>query len=119
MKNVSNIKSGLEMSRLKKIPCRTIQIEDEIKKRIVPLKGSLLTEPETTSIIRKEKKRIQRQALAIDKARLKILKKKEATTIIQAVRRGDYNKDSNEIRDKPVKKQPDPGRCFYAIDVVY
>jgi hypothetical protein len=118
MKYANNIKSGLELSRLKKIPCRTIQIEAEIKKSIVPGKGSLLSEPETAAIIRKEKKRIQKQGLAIDKARLKILKKKEATTIIKAVRRGDYN-ENDMIMDKAEKIKSGHERYLYAIDVMY
>lgn len=119
MRTIRNIKTGLNQSRKKRVPCRTIQIEDEIKKGIGHLHGNLLTDYEKDAIVQKEEKRIKKQARAITKAQIKILKKKEATTLAQTVRRGEYHPSSVEVHEKLKRKIPQVKRGFNAIDVTY
>ncbi|MDD1701942.1 MAG: hypothetical protein LUQ31_03030 [Methanoregula sp.] len=119
MKTARDIRSGLNLSRERKVPCRTIQIEDEIKKRIAESEGALLTEDERNAIIQKEEKRIRIHNRALKKARRKILKRKEATSIVQAIRRGDGSKKTDEVTAIPKKKQPSQKKGFHAIDVSY
>ena len=120
MKTARNIKTGLDQSRKKRVPCRTIQIEDEIKKRIAQVHGNLLSDYERDAIVQKENKRIKNHARAITKAQIKILKKKEATTLVQTVRRGEYHPSGDEVvRGVPKKKIPQVKRSFNAIDVAY
>jgi DNA polymerase III delta prime subunit len=119
MKTAREIRSGLDLSREKKVPCRTIQIEDEIKKRIIENEGSLLTEDERNAIVQKEEKRIRVHNHALTKARRKILRRKEATSIVQAVRRGDGPKKTDEINAIPGRKRPQEKKEFHAIDVSY
>jgi len=119
MKTARDIRSGLDMSREKKVPCRTIQIEDEIKKRIRETEGALLTEDERNAIIQKEEKRIRIYNRALTKARRKILKRKEATSIVQAVRRGETPKKTPEVRTITKKRTSPPKKGYYEIDVAY
>lgn len=119
MKTARDIRSGLNLSREKKVPCRTIQIEDEIKKRIAESEGALLTEDERNAIVQKEEKRIRIHNRALTKARRKILKRKEATSIVQAVRRGDGPKKTDEVSAIPKKKLSSQKKGFHAIDVSY
>ena len=66
MKTARDIRSGLDQSREKKVPCRTTQIEDEIKKRIAETEGALLTEDERNAIVQKEEKRIEEDRKKMD-----------------------------------------------------
>jgi hypothetical protein len=119
MKTTRNIKTALDQSRKKKVPCRTVQIEDEIKKEIGQVHGGLLSDYEKDAIVKKEEKRIKKQALAIMKARIKILRTKQATMIVQAARRGECRKKSDTVRAAPEKKITRVKRDFHAIDVSY
>ncbi|MFA4876981.1 MAG: hypothetical protein WC586_06175 [Methanoregula sp.] len=119
MKTARDIRSGLDQSREKKVPCRTIQIEDEIKKRIAENDGALLNEDERNAIIQKEEKRIRVHNLALTKARRKILKRKEATAIVQAVRRGEPPEKIPGGGVLPKVKAPIKKREYHEIDVAY
>ena len=119
MKTSRDIRSGLDMSREKKTPCRTIQIEDEIKKRIHETEGPLLTEDERNAIIQKEEKRIHAHARALTKARRKILKRKEATSLVQAVRRGETPKKTAGVTAIPDMKASSKKKAYHEIDVAY
>lgn len=119
MKTARNIKTGLDQSRKKRVPCRTIQIEDAIRKGIVQVHGNLLSDSEKDAIVQKEEKRIKKHARAIMKAQMKILKKKEATTLVQTVRRGEYHPSGNEVHGVLKRKLPQVKRGFNAIDVAY
>ena len=118
MKTARDIRSGLDLSRERKVPCRTIQIEDEIKKRIAETEGALLTEDERTAIVQKEEKRIRLHNLALTKARRKILKRKEATAIVQAVRRGGAPATPDPVTAIP-KKSSQKKKEYHEIDVAY
>jgi hypothetical protein len=119
MKTARDIRSGLDMSREKKVPCRTIQIEDEIKKRLDETEGALLTEDERNAIIQKEEKRIRVHNRALTKARRKILKRKEATSLVQAVRRGETPKNTAEVTAIPIKNASPKKKAYHEIDVAY
>lgn len=119
MKTARDIRFGLSLSRERKVPCRTIKIEDEIKKQIAEPGGMLLSREEQTEIICKEEKRIRIHNQALTKARRKILKRKEATEIIQEVRRGDNPKKTGDLITAPKKKNPVERKGFHAIDVPY
>ena len=119
MKTARNIKTGLDLSRKKKVPCRTIQVEDGIRKGIVQAHGNLLSDSEKDAIVQKEEKRRRKHARAITKAQIKILRKKEATTLVQAVRRGEYHPSGDEVHGALKKKLPQIKRGFNAIDVAY
>ena len=119
MKTARNIKTGLDQSRKKKVPCRTVQIEDGIRKGIVQVHGNLLSDSEKDAIVQKEEKRIKKHARAITKAQIKILRKKEATTLVQAVRRGEYHAPADEVHGVLTRKLPQVKRGFNAIDVAY
>jgi hypothetical protein len=118
MKTARDIRSGLDLSRDKKVPCRTIQIEDEIKKRLAETEGALLTEDERNAIIQKEEKRIRIHNRALTKARRTILKRKAATSLVQAVRRGEISNNtvvSTILHKKALPKK----KGFHEIDVAY
>jgi hypothetical protein len=119
MKTARNIKTGLDVSRKKKVPCRTVQIEDGIRKGIVQVHGNLLSDSEKDAIVQKEEKRIKKHARAITKAQIKILRKKEATTLVQVVRRGEYHTPGDEVHGVLKRKLPQVKRGFNAIDVAY
>jgi hypothetical protein len=119
MKTARDIRSGLDLSRDKKVPCRTIQIEDEIKKRLAETEGALLTEDERNAIIQKEEKRIRVHNRALTKARRKILRRKEATSLVQAVRRGEKVKNSAEVTGIPNMKVSPKKKAYHEIDVAY
>jgi len=119
MKTARDIRSGLDQSREKKVPCRTIQIEDEIKKRIAETEGALLTEDERNAIVQKEEKRIRVHNRALTKARCKILKRKEATAVVQAVRRGETPKKTTEVAAIPKTKASTKKKGYYEINVAY
>jgi len=119
MRTVRTLKTGLAKSRQRKVPCRTILIEDEIRRGIADEHGDLLSKEERNTIVRKEERRLKKHSLAITKARIKILRKKEATTLVQAVRRGDYQEKGEEPGSVPEKKPALSGRGFRAIDVSY
>lgn len=119
MRTVRTMKTGLDKSRQRKVPCRTIRIEEEIRKGIAQQHGDLLSADERNAIVRKEEKRLKKHSQAITRARIKILRKKEATTLVQAVRRGDYRKKSGEPGPVPENKPALSGRAFRAIDVSY
>ena len=119
MKTARDIRSGLDLSRERKVPCRTIQIEDEIKKRIAETEGALLTEDERNAIVQKEEKRIRVYNRALTKARRKILKRKEVTSIVQAIRRGETPKKTPEVTTMPKKKASPKNKGYHEIDVAY
>ena len=119
MKTARDIRSGLDLSRDRKVPCRTIQIEDEIKKRLAENEGALLTEDEREAIIQKEEKRIRIHNRALTKARRKILKRKEATSLVQAVRRGETPKNTAEVTAIPTLKATPKKKAYHEIDVAY
>jgi hypothetical protein len=119
MKTARDIRSGLDLSREKKVPCRTIQIEDEIKKRIAETEGALLTEDERNAIVQKEEKRIRVHNRSLTKARRKILKRKEATAIVQAVRRGETPIKTPEVAAIPKKEASPKKKGYHEIDVAY
>jgi len=119
MKTARDIRSGLALARDKKAPCRTIQIEDEIKKRLAENEGALLTEDERNAIIQKEEKRIRVHNRALTKARRKILRRKEATSLVQAVRRGENVKNSAEVTGIPKMKGSPKKKAYHEIDVAY
>lgn len=119
MKTARDIRSGLDLSRDKKVPCRTIQIEDEIKKRLAETEGALLTEDERNAIIQKEEKRIHIHNRALTKARRKILKRKEATSLVQAVRRGDSVKKTAVTTAIPNMRGSLKKKAYHEIDVAY
>ena len=119
MKTARDIRSGLDLSREKKVPCRTIQIEDEIKKRIAETEGALLTEDERNAIVQKEEKRIRVHNRALTKARCKILKRKEATAVVQAVRRGETPIKTPEVAAIPKKEASPKKKGYYEINVAY
>ena len=119
MKTARDIRSGLDLSREKKVPCRTIQIEDEIKKRIAETEGALLTEDERNAIVQKEEKRIRVYNRSLMKARRKILKRKEATSVVQAIRRGDTPIKTADVTTIPNKKASPKKKGYHEIDVAY
>ena len=119
MKTARDIRSGLAISRDKKVPCRTIQIEDEIKKRLAENEGALLTDDEQNAIIQKEEKRIRVHNRALTKARRKILRRKEATSLVQAVRRGENVKNTAEVRGIPKMKASPKKKAYHEINVAY
>jgi hypothetical protein len=119
MKTARDIRSGLDLSRDKKVPCRTIQIEDEIKKRLAETEGALLTEDERNAIIQKEEKRILVHNRALTKARRKILRRKEVTSLVQAVRRGENVKNTAEVTAIPNKNASQKKKAYNEIDVAY
>lgn len=119
MKTSRDIKSSLDVARTRNVPCRTTQIEDEIKKDLLSTRGSLLSESEVAKIEQKEERRIKKQARAITKARLIILRQKERTKIIQAVRKGSYAKKGTTPLVATGKKAKQKGVGFNAIDVSY
>jgi hypothetical protein len=119
MKTARDIRSGLDLSRDKKVPCRTIQIEDEIKKRLAETEGALLTEDERNAIIQKEEKRILVHNRALTKARRKILRRKEVTSLVQAVRRGENVKNTAEVTAIPNKNASLKKKAYNEIDVAY
>lgn len=119
MKTARDIRSGLDLSRDKKVPCRTIQIEDEIKKRLAESEGALLTGDERNAIIQKEEKRIHIHNRALTKARRKILKRKEATALVQTIRRGETPKKTAVMKAIPTKKTSPKKKAYHEIDVAY
>lgn len=119
MKTARDIKSSLDVERNRKVPCRTTQIEDRIKKDLIGARGSLLTESEVGKIELKEDRRIKKQARAITKARISILRQKERTKIVQAVRNGTYVKPGITAPVTAQKKVKSKREGFNAIDVSY
>ncbi|MFA4859947.1 hypothetical protein [Methanoregula sp.] len=119
MKTARDIRSGLDQSREKKATCRTIQIENEIKTQIAESDGALLTEEERTAIIEKEEKRIRIHNRALTKARRKILKRKAATAIVQAVRRGESVEKTGSATGIPDKIPALKKKEYHEIDVAY
>jgi hypothetical protein len=119
MKTTRDIKMGLDVARNQNVPCRTIQIEEQIKKDLLGTRERFLSESEVEKIEKKEKLRIKNQIRAITKARVKILKQKERTRIVQAVRKG-YSADKSSAAPSPSAKKARPAKeGFHAIDVSY
>jgi hypothetical protein len=120
MKTTRDIKTGLDLARTRSVPCRTTRIEDQIKKDLIRTRGSFLSEGEVEKIEQKEERRIKKQARAITKARVNILRQKERTKIIQAVRNGNSPKKSLASAPvTPVKKLSSKREGFDAIEVSY
>ena len=99
-------------------------IEDELRREIVERQGTpegtLLSESERNAIVQKERSRLKKHSRAINKARTKILRKKEATTLIQSVRREESHKEPEHAsRAAPEKKLSPAKRGYHEIDVSY
>jgi hypothetical protein len=119
MKTSRDIKMSLDIARTRNVPCRTTQIEDQIKKDLISTRGCLLTESEVGKIEQKEDLRIKKQARAITRARINILRQKERTKIVQAIRKGNYAKKGTIPPAATGKKVKQKREGFNAIDVSY
>jgi hypothetical protein len=120
MKTSRDIKTSLDLARTKSAPCRTTRIEEQIKKDLLSTRGSFLSEGEVERIEQKEERRIKKQVGAITKARVNILRQKERTKVVQAVRNGSHLKKSAVSPPvATIKKPRTKWGGFNAIDVGY
>ena len=83
-----NIKSSLDIMRRKERSPKGIitSIEEEFKKDLEARYGALVTQNDVSGIVKQEELRNENQALALDKARLKMLRLKEKIRMIQLIR---------------------------------
>jgi len=115
----NKIKTSLDVARTQRVSCKTTRIEEQIKKDLLGTRGSFLTGNEVEKIVQKEDKRKKKQARAIAKARVNLLRQKERIKTIQAARQGTYQKTGAAIPAATVKKVTGQKRNFHAIDVSY
>jgi len=116
----NKIKTSLDVARTQRVSCKTTRIEEQIKKDLLGTRGSFLTGNEVEKIVQKEDKREKKQARAIAKARVNLLRQKERIKTIQAARTGKLNpKTGVAIPAATVKKVTGQKRNFHAIDVSY
>ena len=119
MKTARDIKMSLDVAGAKRAPCRTTQIEEQIKNNLLTSHGDLLTTAKMEKIVQKEEKRIRNQDRAIRKARMNILRQKERIKIIQAVRKRNYTKPESSLPPATSKKAAGMTGRIHAIDVGY
>jgi len=94
------IKSSLDLSREKKIVCRTSQIESSVRREIEGKYGDLSRFAEDVAL--KEKMRRHKQSLSLEKSRLNLFITKEKLSHLQQVR-------LNQLDPKRLpSKQDDP-----------
>jgi hypothetical protein len=116
----NKIKTSLDVARTQRVSCKTTRIEEQIKKDLLGTRGSFLTANDVEKIVQKEDKRKKKQARAIAKARVNLLRQKERIKTIQAARTGKLNpKTGAAIPAATVKKVTGQKRNFHAIDVSY
>ena len=121
IKTHREIKSSLDLSREKKIACRTSQIESSVRKEIEGKYGDLSRFAE--DVAQKEKMRKQRQSLSLEKSRLKLFMAKEKFSRLQQVRSSHLNpKDPPSKQDGPREKVShvnDDTPKFRKVDLKY
>ncbi|MFA5294440.1 MAG: hypothetical protein WC382_02865 [Methanoregulaceae archaeon] len=116
---VRRIKSSLNVARTRTVICKTTRIEEELKRDLLKTRENFLSMDEMEKIVQKEDRRKKKQARAMAKARVNLLRQKEKIKTIQAVRKGNYP-DSAAAHPATSGKQVTgrKGR-FHAIDVSY
>jgi hypothetical protein len=116
MKTTRDIKSGLDLARNQKVPCRTSFIEEKLKKELKDEFGDVLSEDERAEIEEKESRRIEAHNLALKKSRMKVLKQKERGKLIQEVR---MEKKSDPVGRVNKNKKPSEKKRFNEISFEY
>lgn len=98
-----NIKQSLDIIRRKEHSSKgiIIRLEDKYKNELEKRYGLLLTQHDISAIMEQEESRNKNQKLAIDKARLKMLKLKEKINMIQLIRSNHNLLDQTEESTDP------------------
>jgi len=117
MKTTRDIKSGLDLGRNRKVPCRTSFIEEEVEKELKDEFGDVLSEDERAEIKEKEGRRIEAHNLALKKSRMKILKQKERGKLRQEARMGKRSDPVERGGDR--SKKPSGEKRFNEISFEY
>ena len=115
----NKIKTMLDVARTQRVSCKTTRIEEQIKKDLLGTRGSFLTANEVGKIVEKEDRRKKKQARAIAKARMNLLRQKERIKTIQAARTGTFQNKGAALHTATGKRVTGLKRGFHAIDVSY
>jgi len=107
------------MARTQNVLCKTTAIEKQIKKDLLKTRERFLSLDETEKIVQKEDRRKKKQARAMTKARVNLLRQKEKIKTIQAVRKGNYSEKAASLHATTGKQMTTRRGLFHAIDVSY
>lgn len=124
MRTNRDIISSLDMARKRKAVCRTIFIEDNIRRQQIAEGGELLSLAEKEAVVDKERRRMLAQDQAKKKSQRKILRQKERSTLIQQTR-NEASQSSLQVHQvsgtgsKPASADPAKERAYHEIVFKY